>query len=178
MVRRLMASAMTTATMILIGGAFPTQPVMAADFKPQVPRNCGYEVWSRIDSYQGFHMWDGKTWLKDGPGGVVTADVQKTTTMSASISAGAEISVNELVADSKVTISASVTRTVTTTTGHHYSHSIPARKFGNLQYGAWAYRVSWSKWRQNGNCSVTKLAAGTGTVPTVAVGWKYFSTSS
>ena len=180
MIRRLIAIAVSTATITLVAGVVPAETAMAADLgaTPRVPQNCGYDVWSRIDSHQGFHMWDGKTWFKDGPGGTVTASVHRTSTMSASISAGAEISINELIADSKVSISASVTRTVSTTTGHTYTHSIPSGKYGNLQYGTWAYHVTWSKWRQNGNCTVTELAAGYGTVPTVAVGWKYFTTSS
>jgi hypothetical protein len=74
-----------------------------------------------------------------------------------------------------VTVSKSVTRTASITTGHSYSHNIPANKFGNIEYGAWGYQLTWSKWREDRGCRFTKLGSGTGMVPTKAVGWYYWT---
>jgi hypothetical protein len=177
MIRRLMTIVLSAATIALAGGVVPTATARAADIgvTPRVPQNCGYQVWSQIDSYRGFHMWDGKTVFADeGARGNNWMEVwvDRTATLSASISVGAEISINELIADSKVSISASVTKQVTTTTGHRTHYQLPGpERILTVKYGTWAYHVNWSKWRQNGNCSVTELDAGWGTVPTVATGW-------
>ena len=57
------------------------------------------------------------------------------------ISYGADISLNDLVASVKASVSHSATRSVTTTVGHTYTHPVPANKFGNLKYGAWGYYI-------------------------------------
>jgi hypothetical protein len=140
-----------------------------------VPRHCQGHNFSQIDSSRYVFIWDGKTWHRDGPGGVVTGTVTKTSQISAEISVGASISINDIVAESQVTVSVSVTKTVSTSTGNGYSHNIPANKFGNIEYGAWGYQVKWSYWRLNQNCTATELSHGTGMVPIIATGWHYWT---
>jgi hypothetical protein len=139
------------------------------------PQACYEHTYSEIDAARYVFIWDGRTWYRDGPGGRVTGTVERRSDISATISVGATISIGFLVADSQVTVSAAVTRTASITTGHSYFHDIPARRFGNIEYGAWGYQVDWSQWREDRGCRFTELAAGTGMVPTVAVGWFYWT---
>jgi hypothetical protein len=138
------------------------------------PNSCPLDTWSQIDSSSYIFDWDGRTYFRDGPGGSMSVSVTQSSTLSATISASATISLDELVADASATVSASVTKTAQITVGHTYNHNISNGMYGNAEYGAWGYNVSWSQWRQNGNCTSTKLASGSGTVPTTAVGWNYW----
>ncbi len=138
------------------------------------PNSCPADTWSQIDSSSYIFEWDGVTYFRDGPGGSMSVSNTVARQISATISASASISTDELVVDVKVDVSASATTQLTTTTGHIYNHNITAGKYGNVQYGAWGYNVHWSRWRQNPNCTSTELDAGTGTVPTTAVGWNYW----
>jgi hypothetical protein len=149
----------------------------AATSTPAAAASCAADVVIGVSGRYVF-LWDRVTWYHDGPGGRVTGEVHTQRQVSATLSYGADISINELIAESKVTISRSVTKSVTTTTGHTYYHDIPAKKYGNLQYGAWGYAVSWVKEYRHSNCKITVLGRGTGTVPTVAVGWHYFTTNT
>jgi hypothetical protein len=141
----------------------------------KAPEHCLEGYVSEIDSSRYVFIWDRKTWFRDGPGGTVSGTVTKASQIAASISVGASISINDLITDSQVTVSASVTKTVSTSVGNGYSHGIPARKFGDIEYGAWGYQVKWSYWRRNANCTATELDHGTGMVPIVATGWHYWT---
>jgi hypothetical protein len=143
-----------------------------------VTPSCAADVVIGITSSHYYLIWDGVTWFHDGPGGTVTGQVQRQAQVSATISYGADITLNDLVASVKASINSAATRSVTTTIGHSYTHSIPANKFGNLKYGAWGYSVGWVKEYRHSNCTITVLGRGTGRVPTKATGWYYYSTNS
>lgn len=153
---------------------FGVAPASAATITP----NCAADVVLAITSANYHFLWDGVTWFHDGPGGSVTGTVQRQRTISATISAGAEVSTDELVVAAKATVSSSVTKQMQTTLGHAYTHSIPSNKFGNLKYGGWGYSVGWTYEYRHSNCTITKIQTGTGTVPTVAQGWYYYNTNS
>lgn len=154
----------------------PTGALMAFGAAP-ASASCASDVVIGVSGHYTF-IWDGATWWHDGPGGTISGTVQRQRQISASISYGADISVNDLVSSVKVSINASATRSLTTTLGHTYTHSIPSNKYGNLKYGAWGYTVNWVKEYRHSNCTITVLGRGTGTVPTVATGWYYYSTNS
>lgn len=139
--------------------------------------SCASDVVIGVSGHYVF-FWDGATWWHDGPGGTITGTVQVQRQVSATISYGADITLSDLVSSVKASINNSATRSVTTTLGHTYTHVIPSTMYGNLKYGAWGYNVSWVKEYRHSNCTITVLGRGTGTVPTVATGWYYYSTSS
>jgi hypothetical protein len=139
---------------------------------------CPEEIYVSITSVKGIHMWDRRTYFKDGPGGTMTGKVTESSTISATLSAGAEISISTLVTTVKAQVTASATRARTTSIGHDYSHNVKAGKYGNLKYGSWAKKVGWKKTRVNRSCTATVLDRGTGRVPTQAVGWHFWHTSS
>ena len=154
----------------------PASALMAFSAAP-ASASCAADVVIGVSGHYEF-IWDGATWWHDGPGGTITGTVQVQRQVSATISYGADISINDLVSSVKASISGSATRSLTTTLGHTYTHTIPARDYGNLKYGAWGYSVSWVKEYRHSNCTITVLGRGTGTVPTVATGWYYYSTTS
>lgn len=139
---------------------------------------CAADVIDWADSSRYVFIWDGKTYYHDGPGGDPTVTVTRASLIGATLTAGAEFSINELIADSKVSVSASITRSVTTTTGQAYHHVIPAHKYGNLQYGAWGYEVHIEQAYRHSNCVITHKSLGYGYAPTKAVGWYYWTTST
>ena len=163
------ASVLASALAIVGFGAVPASAVTPS---------CAADAVLGVTSASYHFMWDGVTWFHDGPGGVVTGTVQTQRTISATISYGAEVSVNDLISSVKATVSGSATRSVTTTLGHQYQHSIAANKYGNLKYGGWGYSVNWTYEYRQSNCTIKILQKGTGTVPTVATGWYYYATNS
>lgn len=131
-----------------------------------------------ITSSSSYHLPAAGTYFKDGPGGTMTVSVQSSTTVSASMTATSEVSISDIVSSVKAQVSASAEKSQTITVGHTYSHSIPSGSYGNLQYGSWGYYVHWQHVFDNGNCTYSYGASGTAKVPTTAVGWKYWTTSS
>ena len=176
MVRTRRLGVIAVSVLVLLGAllAFTGGPALASP----AAASCAADDILAITSSKYVFMWDQTTWLHDGPGGKVTGDVTKQRQIAATISYGADISIGFLVEESKVSISKAITTTVATTVGHHYEHVIPATKYGNLQYGAWGYSVSWADEYRHSNCTITVRQRGTGMVPTVAVGWHYFTTSN
>lgn len=145
---------------------------------PAAVAACPEETRIRITRARGIHMWDRKTYFKDGPGGVMTGKVEDSSTISATLSVGAEISVDALVTSVKAQVTASATKSRTTTIGHEYSRNIDRGKYGNMKYGSWGRKVAWQKVRYNRDCTTTVLDTGTGRVPTRAVGWRFWHTNS
>jgi hypothetical protein len=164
------ASAVMALGALLAGAA----PASAHSVTP----NCTSDVTTAITSSNYVFIWDGVTWFHDGPGGTVTGTVTTARQISSTISAGAEISLSDLISTVKATVSASATNSVTTTVGHLYTHSIPSNEYGNLRYGSWGYAVHWEIVYRHSNCTTTIVQTGTGTVTTVAVGWHYWSTTT
>jgi hypothetical protein len=166
------------ASTLLSAGALVGFSAVPASAAPNpVTASCAADVVIGVTGRYTF-LWDRVTWFHDGPGGTITGHVEKQSQVAATISYGADISLSDLVSSVKASINKSATRSVTTTVGHTYQHTIPANKFGNLKYGAWGYSVSWVKEYRHSNCTITVLGRGTGTVPTVAVGWHYYNTNS
>jgi hypothetical protein len=141
------------------------------------PQMCPPDTNVSITGHSSYFLGSGPVY-KDGKGGTIQVSVTRATTVTASLSSTAEVSVSDIVASAKLSVSASITSAVAVTVGHTYTHPISSTKYGNAQYGSWGYRVNWEKTRDNGNCTTTVLATGTATLPISSVGWRYWETSS
>ena len=140
---------------------------------------CDLATVYRISNVSGFHIRARNLpVLKDGPGGTMEASVDTATTAPATISAGASAELSGVIASAKVEVSSSLTRSVSVSIGHRYTHKIRAKRYGHLQYGSWGKKLTWRKYRYNANCTTTLLRSGTAKIPTRQVGWKYWETSS
>lgn len=161
----------------------------ALDALPEVsddasaPPRCDnpYKRWYKTTSKKNYHVpsrWNGTT-FKDGPGGTMRVSVEKSGKIGVELSGSVEASADAIVAKSKVTFGVKVVGEVGVTVGHTYTHSIPARKYGHLQYGSWGYNVKWTKYATSADrCGKVKLGSGKAKIPTKSVGWRYWTTSS
>ncbi|WP_234341709.1 hypothetical protein [Streptomyces sp. NRRL S-646] len=141
------------------------------------PVKTWYEV-SDKDNYFIASWWNG-THYKDGPGGTMKVKVEKSGEVSIELSGSIEASANAIIAKSKATYGIRVVGKVSITTGHEYSHDVPSNKYGNLQYGDWGYKETWTKWRTSGDrCRKVKLGSGTAKLPTNSTGWKWWVTNA
>jgi hypothetical protein len=141
------------------------------------PRSCPPDVGVGITAHHS-HFLGSANKFKDGKGGTISVSVTKAGTLSASISAGAEVSVSDVIASAKVSVSSTITKSVAVTVGHTYSHNISSNKYGHAWYGTWGYSVDWEKTRDRANCTTEVLDRGTAILPIKEVGWRYWETSS
>jgi hypothetical protein len=141
------------------------------------PNSCAPDVEQFITSHthETVFMWDGVTAYKDGPGGTVSGSIMTSTTISTTASSG--ISVSDLGGMTQAVDSSARTSVTTVTSSQTYTHSIPSNEYGNLKYGSWGDFVNWEIAYRHSDCTTSILQTGTGTVPTVAVGWYYYSTT-
>ncbi|MFI9630495.1 hypothetical protein [Streptomyces sp. NPDC052042] len=147
------------------------------------PTRCDnpYKEWYQVSNKTATHVparWFGTSY-KDGPGGTMTVTVQKSGKLGVEISGTVGASASVLLAEVKAEYSVKVVAEVGITVGHTYSHAIPAKKYGHLQYGSWGYKVNWVKYKTSADrCGKVKLGSGTAKLPTKEVGWRYWTTSS
>src|SRR5690242_15885412 len=100
----LFASAVATSVVVLpTTAAFAATPMAVGGphgtvLEGAVTPSCAADVVVGITSSHYYLIWDGVTWFHDGPGGTVTGQVQRQTQVSATLSYGADITLNDLVA--------------------------------------------------------------------------------
>jgi len=139
--------------------------------------SCIWNDFYTIPSKTSYHLPAAGTHFKDGPGGTMTVSVATATTVSASASVTAGASVSGIIAQAKIEVSASVTKSTAITVGHTYTHPITAGRYGNMEYGSWGYNVSWRYYYRLENCTNSLRSSGTAKVPTTDVGWRYWETT-
>jgi hypothetical protein len=116
--------------------------------------------------------------FKDGKGGTLSVTKDFTSSASYQVTAGAETEVGAIFAKAKVSVSASITKTNSSTVTHNYSHHISPNKYGHAQYVAWSKKITWKKYRTTPQCTTQKLASGVIIFPTTSEGWRYWETKS
>jgi len=116
--------------------------------------------------------------FKDGRGGTISVTKDFTKTSSYQVTAGAESEVGAVLAKAKVSISASLTKTNSSTVTHNYSHKISPNKYGHAQYVSWGKTVHWKKYRYNYSCQQMLISSGTIKYPSNSEGWRYWETAN
>lgn len=116
--------------------------------------------------------------FKSGPGGRVAASRSTSKTVSYQVTAGAESEVGAVLAKAKVSVSASLVKSQSTSVIYSYSHNISSGKYGHLRYVSWGKKIKWKKYRYNSSCQQIFLGSGTIKFPTNAEGWYYWQTNS
>ena len=165
--------AASAAAFVLVGA---TSLVAAPSANASVYCDPGY--YYTFPSRSSYHLPASGTYFKDGPGGKITGSVTSSTTVSATGTVSAGASISGIVASAKVDVSASITKSVAITVGHSYEHNITSGKYGNMRYGSWGYKLAWKYKYIYSNCDTVTKSYGTAKVPTGAVGWRYWETSS
>lgn len=143
------------------------------------PRACSVSYDWVINSRTSHFMPAAGTSYKDGPGGSMTVSVLTASTISGTISGTAESDIGFLVAKAKISVSTSVTKSVTVTKGHSYTHAVATNKYGHMQYGTWGYSLKWTEYINNGPACLSHVyKQGTAVLPRTEVGWRYWETAS
>lgn len=115
--------------------------------------------------------------FKNGPGGVLSVTKDYTSSVSYQVTAGAESEVGAVLAKAKVSISASLTKSNSSTVTNNFTRKIPRGKYGNVQYVSWGRKVSWTKYVYNtSTCTKRVVARGTIKFPANKEGWRYWTT--
>jgi hypothetical protein len=157
-------------------GAVAAAPAQAGAMRP---RACSVSYDWGIDSQTSHFMGAAGASFKDGPGGSMTVSVNTASTLSGTVTGTTESQIGFILAKAKLTVSASVTKSVTITKGHQYSHNVSSNKYGHLQYGSWGYSIKWTEYINNGPACLSHVyKRGTATLPVKEVGWRYWETSS
>lgn len=174
-----MRKAISITAAITLGAAFSlgaaTVPAMASTAEPD---SCPIEYGILWHGAVGYHIPASGAYYKDGPGGTMTVSVTKATAIKRSITGTLDVTENFFFGSAKQQISSTLEEQVTITTGHTYSHTITANKYGNMQYGSNGYKANWEETREEPNCTSTTIESGTAVWPASSVGWKYWETSS
>ncbi len=116
--------------------------------------------------------------FKNGPGGTMSVTKDYSGSASFQVTAGAESEVGAVLAKAKVSVSASLTQTNSSTVTNNYTRTITAGKYGNVQYVSWGKTVNWKKYYLDAYCRSTTKATGTIKFPSTSEGWYYWETSS
>ncbi|MFB7215924.1 hypothetical protein [Streptomyces sp. NPDC056255] len=147
------------------------------------PMRCDNPVrqWVQVSSKTNYHVpstWNGTSY-KDGPGGSMRVSVEKSGEIGVEISGTGSASASVLVAEVKAEYGVKVVGKVGVSVGHTYTHAIPAKKYGHMQYGSWGYKVNWVKYKTSSDrCSRVKIGSGTAKLPTKEIGWRFWATNS
>lgn len=116
--------------------------------------------------------------FKDGPGPLtvqVSVTQSGTISFTGSVSGGA--TVNGIVAEVKVEVTASATESSSVTVGHTVTKSVGAGKYLHSEYGSWGNQITWKYWWQNIFCSRTLQSSSVAKVPTNQMGWRFYETT-
>ena len=166
--RNFLAAAMLAGTAVV--------PVVAA--APAAMAGCPYDIYYSTSGTSVRMPFRGIPTFKDGPGGTITVSRSYSGSATYRVEVGAESDVGAILAQAKFSIKASLEKTNSTGTTHTYSHNIRAGRYGHVQYVSWGKRVTWTKYRVNANCTVTRLANGVIRFPSREEGWYYWETRS
>lgn len=165
--RRRALALLVGACLVLSGLSATAPPASAA---------CGGDFFYTVQATSVRMPFKGMPIFKNGPGGTVTTSRSTSKSVSYGVVAGAESEVGAVLAKAKVSISASLTRTNSTSVVNTYSRKISRGKYGNLQYVSWAKRVTWQKKKERLDCSIDVRARGVIKFPTIKEGWYYWET--
>lgn len=145
---------------------------------PAAVAGCPYEIYYSVSGKTVRMPFRGVPTFKDGPGGTITVSRTYSGSVTFRVEVGAESEVGVILARAKASIKASLEKTNTTGTTHTYSHNIRAGRYGHVQYVSWGKRVTWAKYRVNGNCTSTLITAGVIRFPSTEEGWYYWETTT
>ena len=139
---------------------------------------CPYDVRYSVRGTSTHVPFRGIPVFKDGRGGTLSVTKDYTKSASYQVTAGAESEVGAVLAKAKVSVSASLTRTNSSTVTHNYSHRITKGKYGHAQYVAWGKKITWVKYVDTEQCTTKVVGRGTIKFPTSSEGWRYWETTT
>jgi hypothetical protein len=137
---------------------------------------CPPDLWYSLHATNNKMRFNGIPIFKDGPGGTLSVTKNFTSSVGFQVTAGAESEAGLIFAKAKVSISASLTKTNSSSITHNYSHNISRHRYGHAEYVSWGKTVYWKEWQQMGNCTARIIRSGTIKFPSIEEGWYYWET--
>ncbi len=121
----------------------------------------------------------GVNMLTNGPGPNTSTFTRSiNSTVNYQVVVGAESEVGAVLAKAKVSISASIGGSNSTSVTNSVTLVAPSGKYAHAQYVSYGKRVSWSKTRVNSNCTTSTISSGVINFPTSNEGWYTWVSSS
>ncbi|WP_344113517.1 hypothetical protein [Kribbella alba] len=139
---------------------------------------CEFYVYYELKATSVAMRWPSIPIFTNGKGGTLSVSKQTNKAVSYGVVAGAESEVGAVLAKAKVSISANLTKTNSSTVINGFSHTIRPAYYGHVKYVSDGKRVSWVKKRQNGNCTYTTIGSGVINFPSISEGWDYWESKS
>jgi hypothetical protein len=172
-----------------MGAGFATAAGAQAATVPTAPASavplgaCGGDPGPFVDvtTDYGNVFHDGSPEYTDynGTGSTVTDSFtnQWAGTIGSTISGQLTISESLLIEDASAQLGLSLTASVTATTGHTVTMTIPSHKYGHGEYGSWQRHIEVETYNQNSVCAQTNQAY-TNDYLDNGVGWNLWTASS
>ncbi|PRY12189.1 hypothetical protein [Kineococcus rhizosphaerae] len=159
--------------------AAPTVALASAAPASAAAAGCIRENLFDVSSGASYRIpFSGVPTFRNGPGGTMTVSRSYTGSAAYQVTAGTSAEVDAVLAKAKVEISASLTKTNSTSATNTYTRNITAGKFGNARYVSYGRTVSWYRGYISPTCTVVKTSSGTIRFPSTSEGWYYWETSS
>jgi mRNA-degrading endonuclease RelE of RelBE toxin-antitoxin system len=122
-----------------------------------------------------------RTHYVDGPGGTMKVWVKEWHTVKFEVHLEREVQtefkMRDFLARVRKMINQEITEEHTVETGHEYQVHIKNKKYGNMRYRVFGYRIGFQQWRVLDNCGMLKVVSGIASVPTRKEGWQYWETN-
>jgi len=97
---------------------------------------------------------------------VMHSSIENNVGVTATISGTVSFSASAIIASAKVDLGLSVSGSVSVSQTYVTDWGpIPNHLYGHMQFGSWGYRLTWILYRDNANCTTTKLGTGSAYLP-------------
>ncbi|MEV4160700.1 hypothetical protein [Nonomuraea dietziae] len=143
-------------------------------------RRCKPRLFYKIHRLSPRNFFVPRTRFIDGPGGSMTASVERESEVLAYVETGSErersLTTGDLVRSLRRAGVPHLEQRHMVLAGHSYTREISKGMYGNMWYRVFGYRIGWSSWSVLGSCRHIKVASGIANVPARVEGWRYWET--
>ncbi|MFB9526798.1 hypothetical protein [Nonomuraea roseola] len=143
-------------------------------------RRCKPRLLYKIHRLSPRNFFVPRTRFIDGPGGEMTATVEREAEVLAYVETGSErekaVTTGDLVRILRRAGVPHLEQRHMVLTGHSYTREISKGMYGNMWYRVFGYRIGWSSWSVLGSCRQIRVSSGIANVPARVEGWHYWET--
>lgn len=143
-------------------------------------RRCKPRLFYKIHRLSPRNFFVPRTRFIDGPGGSMTASVEREAEVLAYVETASErersVTTDDLVRSLRRAGVPHLEQRHMVLTGHSYTREVSKGMYGNMWYRVFGYRIGWSSWSVLGTCRRIKVASGIANVPARVEGWRYWET--
>jgi len=159
---------------VMLGGVFGIGSAQASQVngpQPTVnqpdgcPTTTEYSVYNSLSSF----VRDASKTVYGQPGVTLSISAASGTTFSGTVGGSGSFSIDAIVADAKIGVDSSITKSKTTTVTLGGSWTVPSNQsLGWLALGSQGYKMNWSMGHYSGTCVWSQTGSGTALLPALA----------